>query len=132
MLYDTKKKRGIEVNLVPLINVVFLLLIFFLVAGTFSQIDNFAEIEEPISTTGEQKQIAEIIISITKNDDIFLNDKKTNFLFLDDTLKKYLKENPEGDIIIRADKKTSSQKIIMLMRNISLYGGANISIATGT
>jgi len=130
MLYDTKKKRGIEVNLVPLINVVFLLLIFFLVAGTFSQIENYAEIDEPLSKTGEQKQIAEIIITITKNDDIFLNDNKTSFLFLDSALKKYLKENPNGEIILRVDKETPSQKIIMLMRNISLYGGANISIAT--
>lgn len=135
MKIDRTKRRGkgeLTLEITPLIDVVFLLLIFFLVATTFEDINSGIKIELPQSTIKEIKDIKEIQIAIDKNKNIVLNYKekgKTQKVKIDKSdlkteLEEKFKNSTDKNVIISADKKLDYGYIVEIM-TISKEAGAN-------
>lgn len=115
-----------------MIDVVFLLLIFFLVATTFEDINSGIKIELPQSTIKEIKDIKEIQIAIDKNKNMVLNYKEkgktqkinVNKENLKSELEDKFKNSNEKNVVISADKKLDYGYIVEIM-TISKEAGAN-------
>ena len=135
MKIERTKRRGkgeLTLEITPLIDVVFLLLIFFLVATTFEDINSGIKIELPQSTIKEIKDIKEIQIAIDKNKNMVLNYKEkgktqkinVNKENLKSELEDKFKNNNEKNVVISADKKLDYGYIVEIM-TISKEAGAN-------
>lgn len=133
MKIDRHKKRGeLILELTPLIDVVFLLLIFFLVATTFDDMKGGIKIDLPQSTIREISDVKEIQIIVDKNKNMILNykeaGKKEQFSITKENLKEKLSEklanSKEKNVIISADKKLDYGYIVEIM-TISKEAGAN-------
>lgn len=133
MNFKRQNKEMVEVNLTPLIDVVFLLLIFFMVSTTFTK-ENHLSIDLP-EASAEQQPVAtnrlEIIITATGSYSI--NDKAliNNQL---DTLKRGLVKAANGEeglpVTITADAKTPHQAVVRAMDAAGQTGFVNLSITT--
>ncbi|WP_294707007.1 biopolymer transporter ExbD [uncultured Fusobacterium sp.] len=135
MKIERTKRRGkgeLTLEITPLIDVVFLLLIFFLVATTFEDINSGIKIELPQSTIKEIKDIKEIQIAIDKNKNMVLNYKEkgktqkinVNKENLKSELEDKFKNSNEKNVVISADKKLDYGYIVEIM-TISKEAGAN-------
>lgn len=138
MKIERTKRRGkgeLTLEITPLIDVVFLLLIFFLVATTFEDINSGIKIELPQSTIREIKDIKdikEIQIAIDKNKNMVLNYKEkgktqkvnVNKENLKAELEEKFKNSAEKNVVISADKKLDYGYIVEIM-TISKEAGAN-------
>lgn len=135
MKIERTKRRGkgeLTLEITPLIDVVFLLLIFFLVATTFEDINSGIKIELPQSTVKEIKDIKEIQIAIDKNKNMVLNYKEkgktqkinVNKENLKSELEDKFKNSNEKNVVISADKKLDYGYIVEIM-TISKEAGAN-------
>lgn len=135
MKIERTKRRGkgeLTLEITPLIDVVFLLLIFFLVATTFEDINSGIKIELPQSTIREIKDIKEIQIAIDKNKNMVLNYKEkgktqkinVNKENLKSELEDKFKNSNEKNVVISADKKLDYGYIVEIM-TISKEAGAN-------
>ena len=135
MKIERTKRRGkgeLTLEITPLIDVVFLLLIFFLVATTFEDINSGIKIELPQSTIREIAEVKEIQIIVDKDKNMILNFKengKTEQISVNkDSLKarlaEKLAESKEKNVIISADKKLDYGYIVEIM-SISKEAGAN-------
>lgn len=133
MKLERRRRRGeglIELTL--LIDVVFLLLIFFMVATTFDDVKGGIKIELPQSTIREIAEVKEIQIIVDKDKNMILNFKengKTEQISVNkDSLKarlaEKLAESKEKNVIISADKKLDYGYIVEIM-SISKEAGAN-------
>lgn len=128
-----RKEDNVEINLTPLIDVVFLLLIFFMVSTTF---DRHAKLKVQLpeaSAKMEQKQEDPIVLSIDANGKYYINDRQVVNTQLD-TLKKALLKSV-GDkkdvaLVLRADAKTPHQSVVRAMDAASQLGLTRLSIAT--
>lgn len=129
----TRRSGGnIILELTPLIDVVFLLLIFFLVATSFEDINSGIKIELPESSLREIKPVKELQIDITKGKTIYLkftenNEKKTLKVSkkeLGNVLQKELEKSEDKNVIISGDKKLDYGFIVEIM-TISKEAGAN-------
>jgi len=130
------KEETVEVNLTPLIDVVFLLLIFFMVSTTF---DRHATLKVmlPESTTKITQQVDEpLVLSIDAKGNYFLNDRQIVNQSLD-TLKQALKRTIGDQIaikntalVLRADANTPHQSVVRAMDAASQLGLTKLSIAT--
>ena len=130
------KEETVEVNLTPLIDVVFLLLIFFMVSTTF---DRHATLKVmlPESTTKVTQQVDEpLVLSIDAKGNYFLNDRQIVNQSLD-TLKQALKRTIGDQIaikntalVLRADANTPHQSVVRAMDAASQLGLTKLSIAT--
>ena len=98
-----KKNLSDSINLIPMINLIFLLLIFFMLTGVVKQQD-VIEIERPISINGIKGDFSknQILISINENGDIFLNNDEIKIENLDSSINLL-----EGKVVIDIDKNSS-------------------------
>lgn len=118
-----------DVNLIPLINVIFLLLIFFMVSGTVEQMDTF-EVDIPESESGLEQNAEPTTLFIDVDGKMALNN---NFVSKDDLptiISTVLQDDPNSVITIKADSKLKAQKIIWIMNTLNEAGAKNISLVT--
>lgn len=119
-------KSGID--LTPMIDVVFNLLIFFLIGSTI--IDNpKIEINLPKSSSAEESSNTEnIVVSISKDEKVYVNGEEANEI---DTFFQELSKNSTDRVIeIRADEEVKTQILISVIDSIKNAGFNKISIAT--
>lgn len=131
------KEENVEVNLTPLIDVVFLLLIFFMVSTTF---DRHARLKVSLpesSTKVAQQQKDPLVLTIDAKGNYFINDRQVLNQSLD-TLKRALQKtigDDQGNIkdvalVLRADANTPHQAVVRAMDAASQLGLSKLSIAT--
>lgn len=133
MQFKRQNKEMVEVNLTPLIDVVFLLLIFFMVSTTFTK-ENHLSIDLP-EASAEQQPVAtnRLEIIITESGSYSINDKSliNNKL---DTLKRGLLKAANGEkglpVTITADANTPHQAVVRAMDAAGQAGFINLSITT--
>ena len=121
-----RKKRNImSLDLTPLIDVVFLLLIFFMVSTTFNKYGKI-DIDVPVSKVSEKTEDIKIEIVIDKNENYFiLKDGKTFPINLDD-LGEHLKDVKE--VSITGDKNLKYQTVMELITKVKEQGIENLGI----
>ncbi|RCL82145.1 MAG: biopolymer transporter ExbD [Alphaproteobacteria bacterium] len=116
-------------NLVPLINIVFLLLIFFMLSGTLSKKDLF-EVDPPLSYTGSNAESPEMTILIRNDNKISLDDKIIPLNNLEAYLTSLLKDKSIEEVLIKADGNASSgtlSKVIRMIRNTGIKRAAIVT-----
>ena len=116
-------------NLVPLINIVFLLLIFFMLSGTLSKKDLF-EVDPPLSYTGSNAESPEMTILIRNDNKISLDDKIILLNNLEAYLTSLLKNKSIEEVLIKADGNASSgtlSKVIRMIRNTGIKRAAIVT-----
>ncbi|MCC6221857.1 MAG: biopolymer transporter ExbD [Deltaproteobacteria bacterium] len=126
--FDTRKRLPIELDIAPLIDVVFLLLIFFMLTSTMV-VPEAIELNLPASESATQSESTAVVISVSQSGELLLNDKKTNLDSLQNEVKTLL-SNSTKEITLKSDSKVDIQKIVEVMDKIRLAGGTNIALAT--
>lgn len=127
------KEENVEVNLTALIDVVFLLLIFFMVTTTF---DRHAKLKVSLpeaSTKATQQQSDPVILSIDAKGNYFINDRQVVNKSLDtlkQALQKTVGEDKDISLVLRADANTPHQSVVRAMDAASQLGLTKLSIAT--
>ncbi len=128
-----KKDEGVEVNLTPLIDVVFLLLIFFMVSSTF---DRHAKLKVQLpqaNTQAQQKVDNPVVLSIDSKGKYYINDRQVvneQLETLKGALRKTVGERTDVTLLLRADGRTAHQSVVRAMDAAAQLGLTKLSIAT--
>lgn len=129
------RDRGVEINMSPLIDMVFLLLIFFVVTTSFVK-ETGIDVQRPTAATAEVKERGNVLIGVTEDGRVFLDRKQIDVRSVRAHMARVLSENPESSVVIVADKKSDTGVVIQVMDQCRLAGVANVSLAaalsTGT
>lgn len=129
MNFDTPKRQTREVSLIPLINVIFLLLIFFMVAGTVEGIDTF-EVDLPESSKGSEKQDKGAIIYLSEDGKIAVNNDIVTKKNIETIISTLFIDNPNQKVVIKSDMAVDSKKLVALLNIIEIAGGRDVSLVT--
>lgn len=123
-------RKPLEISLVPLINVVFLLLIFFLVVGTITPIIDTSKVTVPVAETGQTIVSPSLIVAVRRDGTLLVNNQQLPYTALHDTLATVLKDHPDQEILVRADAGLEAEKLTQLIVRIQCAGGKNLSISS--
>ena len=132
-LRPERSDERVDINLTPLIDVVFLLLIFFMVSTTF---DRHAKLKVELpeaSAKQTQQQQQSIVLSIDAKGNYFINDRQlvnTRLETLKTALQKTLADEKDVPLVLRADANTPHQAVVRAMDAASQLGLTRLSIAT--
>lgn len=127
------KREELDVNVTPLIDVVFLLLIFFMVTTTF---DRESEIEVTLPEASVDKVVREDImieVTVTNQGTFFINGKRvinTQISTLKQAMLKVAKGRSDPPIIINADSNATHQAVVSVMDAARQLGFVHLSFAT--
>lgn len=127
------EREPLEVNLTPLIDVVFLLLIFFMVSTTFDQQAKLKVQLPEASAKAEKKEFNALIISIDAKGQYYVDDKQlvnTTAKTLKQALIKTIDNKFDTPVILKADANTPHHAVVTAMDTIAQIGLTKLSIAT--
>ena len=130
MKFPHLNKKSARFDLTPLIDVVFLLLIFFMLTTTFVNLDNRIKVNLPTGDFAAAEPSENIIVTITENNTIYLNGNLIDPLKLTESVIVEIKEEPEKMVILEADKSVLHGKVIRVMDLLKKGGAERIAIAT--
>ena len=117
-----------EVNLTPMLDVVFIMLIFFIVTASFVK-EAGIDITRPPAATAERKERGNLLIAITANDQIWIDRRQVDPRALRANIERLHAENPQGTVIILADEASKNGLLVRVMDAARLAGVPNVSLA---
>jgi biopolymer transport protein ExbD len=118
-----------DINLTPMLDVVFIMLIFFIVTATFIKqagIDVF----RPDALTGEQKPTVSVLVAISGNGDIWIDKKRVDVNAVRAHIERLHAENPKGGLVIQADREAKSEKLMAVLNAARAAGLSEVAIST--
>jgi biopolymer transport protein ExbD len=117
-----------SIDLTPLMDIVFIMLIFFIVTTSFLK-ESGVDISRPSANTAERKERGNILIAITANDEVWIDKRRVDIRAVRANVERLKAENPEGSVVIQADKESKNGLLVQVMDQARLAGVANVSIA---
>jgi biopolymer transport protein ExbD len=116
---------GQEIDLTPMLDVVFILLIFFIVTAQFIKEPGVAIIRPDVDNQAQAKPLA-ILVAITENDEVFIDKKEVALVELGFTLKELRLDNPRGEVVVQADVNSSAETMVEVMEAINRVDGSTV------
>ena len=117
-----------EINITPMLDVVFIMLIFFIVTTSFIK-ETGIDPNRPEAETAIQQQRGNILIAINEVGDIWMNKGKIEMTQVRQLVEQAKAESPEASVVIISDEKASTGILIDLMDQIRAGGVSNVSVA---
>ena len=117
-----------EINITPMLDVVFIMLIFFIVTTSFTK-ETGIDPNRPQAETAVENKHGNILIAISEFDKIWMNKRQIEIGQVRAMVESAVAEIPESSVIIIADEKASTGAMIDLMDQIRLGGVGNIMVA---
>ena len=117
-----------QVDITPLIDIVFIMLIFFIVTATFVK-ETGIDVNKPDAPTAEVKKKANILIAIDANNNIWLERRKIDIRSVIPNIKRLRSENPQGSVVIQADEESKNKMLVEVMDAARQAGVVNIALA---
>ena len=126
---QTQTEDEAEIDITPMLDVVFIMLIFFIVTATFVK-EAGIDVNRPDAATAVKAENANILIAIGPNNDIWIDKRQVDVRALRPNIERLHAENPQGSVVIQADKESKTDTLIQVMDASRSAGVFNVSIAT--
>ena len=117
-----------EINITPMLDVVFIMLIFFIVTASFVK-ESGIDVNRPDAATAEKKERGNILVAISQNNQIWVDKRQVDPRALRANIERLHAENPQGAVVIQADKESKNGLLVQVMDAARLAGVFNVSIA---
>lgn len=117
-----------NIDMTPMLDIVFIMLIFFVVTASFVK-ETGIEINRPQAKTAITKETANIKIAIDGNDIIWIDRHQVDERSVRPMLERMHMENPQGGMIVQADRRSTNEKLVQVMDAARQAGITSISIA---
>ena len=127
MQFIAKKENKRIVSLTPLIDVVFILLVFFMLVSNFSNY-HAIEVNSPAPATKQSNNMeGSLLIRLSENGDIDIAGKQTNLDKVSEVVKKAIEKRPDQQVLIKPHAELAIQEVVDLLDELTLLGISNFS-----
>lgn len=117
-----------EINLTPMLDVTFIMLIFFIVTSSFVK-EAGIDVSKPAAVTAEVKERGNILVAITEQGEIWVDKRPVDPRAVRANIERLHAENPQGSVVIQADKNSRNELLVIVMDAAREAGVFDVSIA---
>jgi len=103
-----------EINITPMMDVVFILLIFFIVTASFVK-ESGIDVNRPEASTAEVKERGNIMVAITAEGQIWIDKRQVDIRAVRANIERLHAENPQGSVVIQADESSKNGLLVQVM-----------------
>ena len=118
-----------EIDITPMLDVVFIMLIFFIVTASFVK-ESGIEVNRPDASTAQSKPRANILIAISDLGEIWIDKRKVEESQVRANIERMHAENPQGTVVIQADEEAKTRLLVAVMDAARAAGVTDVSLAT--
>ena len=116
------------IDMTPMLDVVFIMLIFFIVTASFVK-ESGIDVNRPDAATAVKKDRANILVAISDKGEIWINKRRVDVRAVQANIERLKAENPQGTVVIQADRKATTEVLIKVMDASRAAGVYDVSIA---
>ncbi|HJP51759.1 MAG TPA: biopolymer transporter ExbD [Pseudomonadales bacterium] len=116
-------------DLTPMLDVVFIMLIFFIVTATFIK-ESGAEIDRPDTKTAEAKKTVSLLVGVSSDSSVWIDKKRVDIRNVRPMMERLHAENPKGGLVIQADSESKVEKVLTIMEAARNLGITQVAIAS--
>ncbi|MEE2733183.1 MAG: biopolymer transporter ExbD [Pseudomonadota bacterium] len=116
------------IDLTPMLDVVFIMLIFFIVTASFVK-ESGIDVNRPDAETAQKKERANILVAIDERNQIWIDKRQVDPRAVRANIERLHAENPQGSVVIQADKNSKNERLVQVMDAARQAGVYNVSIA---
>ena len=118
-----------DINLTPMLDVVFIMLIFFIVTATFIKQAGI-DVYRPDAMTAEKKPTVSVLVAVSELGDIWIDKKRVDPTAVRAHIERIHAENPKGGLVVQADRKSKNEKVMAVLQAAKAAGITQVAIAT--
>ena len=111
-----------------MLDVVFIMLIFFIVTATFIK-ETGVEVNRPDTETAEPKKTVSLLVGVGADSSVWIDKKKVDVRKVRPLMERLHAENPKGGLVIQADGESKVEKVLAIMESARQLGIAQVAIA---
>lgn len=119
-----------DVNVTPLLDIVFIMLIFFIVTATFIK-EPGVTVQRPPANTAEEQRLVSVLVAIDAQNRIWINREETPLDAVRVAVERLRRENPRGSAVIQADGNAESEYLVEVLKQIR-DAGVQETVAVST
>jgi len=119
---------AVELNMAPLIDMIFILLIFFLVTTSFVK-ESGVDVERPVAATAVRRDPTNLILAITTDGEVFVEKRSIDIRSVRSYMVRFLHETPNGSVVITADAGSMTGLMIQVLDACRQAGVKRVSVA---
>jgi biopolymer transport protein ExbD len=120
-----------EVNLTPMLDVVFIMLIFFIVTASFVK-EAGIDVTRQYASTAKQEDTGNIFVAISEAGQIWIDRRQIDVRAVRANIERLHAENPQGSVVVQADKNSKNGLLVQVLDAVRLAGVENVSLAAET
>ena len=117
-----------DFDMTPMLDVVFIMLIFFIVTSSFVK-ESGIDINRPEASTATIKEQGNILIAISASNDVWIDKRKIDARAVRANVERLHAENPQGAVVIQADKGSRNGVLVQVLDQVRLAGVSNVALA---
>jgi biopolymer transport protein ExbD len=118
-----------EIDLTPMLDVVFIMLIFFIVTASFIK-EAGIEVNRPEASTASKKENVNILIAISATNEIWMDKRRVDKRAVRSIIERMHAENPKGAVVIQADNESNTETVTSVIDSARAAGVYDVSLAT--
>jgi len=123
-----REEEEAEINITPMLDVVFIMLIFFIVTASFVK-ESGIDVNRPDAATATVKERGNILIAITDTNQIWIDRRQVDPRSVRANIERLHAENPQGAVVIQADENSKNGLLVQVMDASRQAGVFSVSIA---
>lgn len=123
-----KQDDETRLDMTPMLDIVFIMLIFFIVTSSFVK-ESGIDVSSPGASTAERKERGNILIAITAEGEVWIDKRNIDIRAVRANVERLHAENPEGSVVIQADKDSRNGLLVQVIDQARLAGVSNVAIA---
>lgn len=127
--YRKSNTEESDINLTPMLDVVFIMLIFFIVTATFIK-EPGIDVLRPEAKTHTIRPLVSVLVAINNAGEIWIDNTKVSPEAVRVSIEKIHNENPKGGMVIQADQNSSAERLTQVLEAARLAGITNVAIST--
>ncbi|MBI1380302.1 MAG: biopolymer transporter ExbD [Planctomycetaceae bacterium] len=128
-IWSHESETPLAIDMAPLIDIVFILLVFFLVTTTFSR-DEGIGVERPVATTSTPLPSVALRVHITKSGACFVGGQATPLAGIRQRVEELLPAGDNAAVVVVPDRAVLAGTLVQVLDEIAAIGVADVSIAT--
>jgi biopolymer transport protein ExbD len=118
-----------QIDLTPMLDVVFIMLIFFIVTASFIK-EAGIEVNRPEASTAEPKENVNILVAISGTNEIWMDKRRIDVRAVRANIERLHAENPKGAVVIQADNESNTETVAGVLDAAREAGVYDVSLAT--
>ncbi len=118
-----------EINMTPLVDMIFIILIFFIVTSSYVK-EAGVEVNRPNAKTAVQQERANIMIAVTRDGEVWIDRQKVDPRVVRSYVARMHAEHPEGSVVVLADEESRTGLVVQVVDQARLAGVGNVAVAT--